>query len=250
MNENLPSSPILLFSLITTIYYIIKYNLDDNGMDNTYFIMYLLIIIISHFFVNLNMTRALCGSNQWDTTIYVTVVPWLVIFGFLYIGLKTFPSWLMPFSNTFGYGLAILGGLTETTEKLFKSTTNAKNDKELAFLEKIYTDKSLIINEITVNNFTNFWENMKGLFRDDVINDSANIIKNKLKSLVKLKELTAEYIWHLFAGLLITSISYNFIIGSSCKKSVQDMQNSHKNKFDSIENMKKSEEKRLYIINE
>ena len=115
--------------------------------------MYIMILVITHFFLNLNTTRALCGSNQWETTFYVTVGPWLIIFGFLYIGLKTFPSWLMPFSNTIGYGVALLAGLSETTEKLFKSTKEATSNDELGFLEKIYTDKSLIINENKSINF-------------------------------------------------------------------------------------------------
>jgi len=227
-NLNISSStPLLVFTVVTTIYYIIKYNLDNNAMDNVYFVMYVLILVVSHFFINLNMTRAMCGSNQWETTFIVTAGPWFVVFGFLYICLKTFPSWLMPFSNTIGYGLALLGGLSETTEKLFKSTDNAANKDELGFLEKIYTDKSLIINEITINNFPNFWNNMKGLFKDDVKSDPTETVKKSLFQLVKLKELTAECLWYVFAGFLISSISYNFIITSSCKKSVQDMQDAH-----------------------
>ncbi len=228
-SNTVPSSglPLLIFSVITTIYYVIKYNLDaSNSMDTVYFLMYIFILVITHFFLNLNMTNAMCGSNQWETTFYVTVGPWLIIFGFLYIALKTFPSWNMPFSNTFGYGLALLAGLSETTEKLFKSTENASKE-EIGFLEKIYTDRSLIINEITMNNFENFWNNMKGLFRDEVKSDSTETVKKSLFKLVKLKELTAEYIWYLFAGVLITSISFNFIITSSCKRSVQDMQNAY-----------------------
>lgn len=228
--------PLIIFTMITTIYYIIKYNLDDNpdekgkSMNNVYFIIYLLILVISHFFINLNMSRKVCGTNQFETTIYATVGPWIIIFGFLYIALKTFPSWLMPFSNTFGYGLALLAGLNETVEKLFKSTENAKQD-ELPFLEKIYTDKSLIINEITLSNFDNFWSNMKGLFRKEVLDeeklkDQSETVKTSLRKLVKMKELAAEYIWYIMSGVLISSMSYNFIITSSCKKSVQEMQDS------------------------
>jgi hypothetical protein len=246
-------TPLLVFTVITTIYYIIKYNLDDSitsSMDTVYFVMYILILVVTHFFMNLNMTRAMCGSNQWETTFIVTAGPWIVIFGFLFIALKTFPSWLMPFSNTIGYGLALLAGLSETTEKLFKSTEGATKE-ELGFLEKIYTDKSLIINEITINNFPNFWQNMKGLFRDEVKNDPTNAVKKSLYQLVKLKELAAEYIWYVLAGLLITSVSYNFIINASCKRSVQDMQeahNQHEQQENELQEAKQSTEQRLYTM--
>jgi len=251
-NDIMPGSglPLLIFSVVTIIYYVIKYNLDgDNSMDSVYFSMYVMILVITHFFLNLKASYAMCGSNQWETTFYVTVGPWLIIFGFLYISLKTFPSWLMPFSNTFGYGLALLGGLSETTEQLFKGTADESVSKDqLGFLEKIYTDKSLIINEITINNFEKFWTNMTGLFKDEVKNDPKHTVKNSLKSLVKLKELTAECLWYIFAGFLISSVSYNFIINSSCKRSVQDMQDAHdKHDKNTEENSEKnSQEKRVY----
>ena len=247
-----PSSgmPLIVFSVITTVYYVIKYNLDTSNptMNTVYFLMYILITIISLFFVNLSMTVAMCGSNQFETAFYVTFGPWFVIFGFLYIALQTFPSWLMPFSNTIGYGLALLGGLGDTTEKLFKSTENASKE-ELGFLEKIYTDRSLIINEITINNFEKFWSNMKGLFRTEVINDSSNTVKKSLFQLVKLKELTAEYIWYLFAGVLITSISFNFIISSSCKRSVQEMKDIHNQHDNAQQEQYLSNENKITKIN-
>lgn len=246
-------TPMLVFSIITTLYYVIKYNLDDSSNDNTYFLIYMFIVIVSSFFINLKMTNLMCGSNQWLTAFLVTLGPWITIFGLIYLALKTFPSWLMPFSNTFGYGLALLNGLNNTTEMLFKGTESVSSKEEVALLDKIYTDKSLIINEITIKNYPKFWENMKGLFRDEVKSDPTNKVKNDLFKLVKLKELTSEYIWYILSGILISSISYNFIINSSCKKSVQDMQNKfNKDKQEEIElnELKNNKVNRTYIINE
>jgi len=240
-------TPLLIFSVITTIYYIIKYNLsitfDDKGnlvhdtMSNVYFLIYLSIVIVSHFFINLNMTYSMCGSKQWQTSIFATIAPWTIIFGFLYIGLQSFPSWLMPFSNTFGYGMSLLAGLSETIDKIFKGTgdddlkINKDNDKDkdkknniISTLEKLYSDKSLIINEITLNNFSNFWNKMKGLIKDDVLNDGTNTDKLSLIQLIKIKEYTAEFLWYILSGFLITSISYSYIVNASCKRTVQEMQ--------------------------
>ena len=94
---------------------------------------------------------------------------------------------------------------------------------------------------------------MGGLFSEEVKKDTTNVLQKELFNLVKMKELTAEYIWYIFAGFLITSISYNFIIGSSCKKSVQDMQqahNAHDLKSQEKYDASSEEEKRMYSITE
>ena len=221
--------PILLFSATTTIYYIIKYY-SAESVYTIYFWIYILFVILSQLFINLTISRSICGSNQWETAFYSTVGPWAIIFGFLYIALKTFPSWLMPFSNTFGYLLVSLAGLSDIIEKLFKKTQDVKGI-DSGLLERIYTDKSAIINEITINNFNNFWENMKGLFNDSVTG-SDTTVKISLLNLVKMKELMAEYMWFMFSGFLIITISYNFITTTTCKKSIQDMQNAHKKHTD------------------
>ena len=242
-------TPLLIFSVITTIYYIIKYNLSVNfdssgnlvhdSMSNSYFLIYLLLVILSHFFINLNMTYSMCGSKQWQTSIFSTIAPWTIIFGFLYIGLQSFPSWLMPFSNTIGYGMSLLAGLNETIDKIFKGTGDddlkiSKNDKDkdkdmknniISTLEKLYTDKSLIINEITLNNFSNFWNKMKGIIKKEVLDDRIEYKEKKsLIQLIKIKEYTSEFLWYMLAGFLITSISHNYIVNASCKRTVQEMQ--------------------------
>lgn len=239
-------TPLLIFSVITTIYYIIKYNLsvtlDSDGnlvqdtMSNVYFLIYLLLVILSHFFINLNMTYSICGSKQWQTSIFATIAPWTIIFGFLYIGLQSFPSWLMPFSNTIGYGMSLLAGLSETIDKIFKGTgdddlkiSKDDNDKDkknniISTLEKLYSDKSLIINEITLNNFSNFWNKMKGLIKKEVLEDRNDTEKKSLIQLIKIKEYTSEFLWYILSGFLITSISHSYIINASCKRTVQEMQ--------------------------
>ena len=52
-------------------------------------------------------------------------------------------------------------------------------------------------------------------------------MKGDLYGLVVLKDTVAEYIWYLLAGLLITSVSYNYIVNSACTNSAADMQKRH-----------------------
>ena len=38
-----------------------------------------------------------------------------------------------------------------------------------------------------------------------------------------MKDTIAEYCWNLLTGILVTSISYNYIINTGCEKSPQEM---------------------------
>ena len=110
-----PSSSIIWFFIITTIYTVADYSArkkmgqDTSGTTKMYFAIYALLIIVGEFFINLGITSAMCGSAEWATALMVTVFPWGFIFGILVLLLTMFPGWLAPFSNTFGYGVAILG---------------------------------------------------------------------------------------------------------------------------------------------
>ena len=67
-----------------------------------------------------------------------------------------FPGWLIPFSNTFGYGIAKLGGLNNLLNKILKPQDATGNPKLTKALADIYTDRSLLINEIGISNFDTF----------------------------------------------------------------------------------------------
>ena len=64
---------------------------------------------------------------------------------------------------------------------------------------------------------------------------AANILKpsaneedyNTLKSYITLKNDISEYIWYMLTGGLVTSVSYNYIVNSGCKQSVDEMKKRH-----------------------
>lgn len=225
-----PSSAIIWFFIITSIYFTIKYNTGNNKNDkskqNMYFGIYILLIIIGEYFINLGLTNAMCGTNQWGTAIIVTIIPWVIIFGILKLMLTVFPGWLSPFSNTLGYGVARLSGLNDLMNKLIKpkisdSATPATKEMQEA-LAHIYADKSLLINEITIDNFETFWDKMKGIF---IANPGE--LKNKLENMVRLKYIVSEFIWFMLTGILVTSVGYNYTVNIGCQQSVQEMQKRH-----------------------
>lgn len=227
-----PTSAMLWFFIITSIYFVVKYNTGGDNSDsgktkqNVFLGVYVLLIVIGEYIINLGLTKSMCGTSQWSTAMIVTIVPWVIIFGILNLMLLSFPGWLSPFSNTFGYGIARLAGLNDLMNNIVEpkiSETANKPTKDMQeALAHIYADKSLLVNEITQTNFDTFWNKMKVIFKSN-----AGQFKEQLRNMVRLKDIVAEFIWYMLTGTLVTSVGYNYTVNVGCKQSVQEMQKRH-----------------------
>jgi hypothetical protein len=214
-----------------------------------YFVVYLFLLIGGEFFINFSLAKAMCGSAQLGPAIFITFIPWIIIFGLLNVALFLFPGWKSPFSNTFGYGVTRLFGINDVLNNILKpQNTNSKDPNSVA-LEHIYSDRSLLINEIDPENFEDFWKGMSSLFNPNAAN-----FKEKLHDLVRLKDIVAEYIWYMLTGVLVTSVGYNYIVNSGCSQSVKEMQKRHK-EYEENEQKKSADKvmakpKRIYASDE
>jgi hypothetical protein len=149
-----PLMAMIFFFIVTSIYCVISIFISDTQHVIAK-VCYILFVIIGEYFINLTLSRQMCGTAQWRTVMFVTLIPWIIIFGVLHLFLIMFPGWMAPFSNTFGFLVAKLMGLPELMEKiLMKSYDRSENaDKErpaeaLRALESIRADNSLFINEL------------------------------------------------------------------------------------------------------
>ena len=250
-----PQVGMLWFFIITSIYLPLKYmNYSPESENNSsliYNAIYILLIIIGEYFINLNITTELCGDTQWSTAISVTIIPWIIIFGLMNIMLILFPGWLTPFSNTFGYGVAYLMGVGDIFVDILKKPddTDELGETKQA-LARILGDKAIMINEIPgtadgIDGFRQYLQQIQPLLEKPY--DTANFTTDdglreyieykpdsdqqdklyQLFSLVRMKNLIAEYIWYLLTGALVTSVGYNYIINSGCKLSSKEMQRRH-----------------------
>ncbi len=206
-------------------------------------LIYIGILIIGNYFININISSEICGSPNWSSTFIVTLLPWSLIFVILLFLLRLVPSWLAPFSNTIGYFVANICGLEKFMEKILKPTTevqqgqptgdNAHNiDIITSNLEHIYSDKSLLINEITLENFHNFYKRfyLGELFNKTYIEKAAEeqqYVPNTLYNFIILKDQISEFIWYFLTGLLVCSVSYNYIANDSCKSNIKQMEDNH-----------------------
>ena len=254
-----PGISILFFLIITTVLLIIKIvilpseKLEDfkNGSPimKIVFIVYILLLFFGNYLINTSITTELCGGTpQWGTTFIVTFLPWILIFGIVNIILVIFPGWLVPFSNTFGYFVVTLFGIKDLFNKKIiipKSSSGTVKDSEISkenimvarALQQIYGNESLLINEIPrigeneeerVVNFDKFYITMQKLkIFKTINNEEDNESKVSLYKLLKIKDYIAEYVWYILAGILVSSITYNYIVNVGCDFSSAQMSDAY-----------------------
>jgi hypothetical protein len=211
------TASILYFLIVTIIYFVLRFFFSSSYMILT--ILYFLLVVAGEFGINLSISKKVCGTNQYVTAGVYTVMPWTFMFGLLQGMLTLFPGWLTPFSNTIGYLFVKIVGIGRLFNNLLLPKTNS-NAKISEALEHIYNDRSLLINEISQENFENFWTNMNsaGLFKPGTA-----YLKDKLFSYIKIKNIVAECVWYILTGLLIISVSFNLMINSECDRSIDDI---------------------------
>ena len=234
---NLSILSLILFIVLTLAYSIFKYFIDSKAVTFIYFAL----VFITQFFLNLSLTDQICGFKQPALAFTTTLFPWTIIFGSLSVMFMMFPGWKSPFSNTFGYLAARVGGIKDTFNSILPST-NINNKA----LQAIYEDNSLMINEITPENFEDFWSKMQ---TSKILSASVPAdAKERLYKLVRMKDIVAEFVWYLLAGVLISSITFSYISNSKCKRSAEFMKQQHEEWKKGADKGEKKKKDKVYYV--
>jgi hypothetical protein len=213
---DISSTSFILFILLTLIYFILLYFFNEklHGAIN---IVYYLFVIVSQLLLIYQQSKTMCKTPQLGTVLLWGLIPWFFIFIGLNVVLKAFPGWKAPFSNTFGYLLVKLLGVKTIFNNLLKSKFHTTDYTLNKVIEQIYEDESLLINEMTPLNFDVAINKLKPLFDLKNVNYSSNI--NALKKMVFLKDEVSRFIWYIFTGGLVISLSNMGVITTKCTKS-------------------------------
>lgn len=241
MAELSSSVAIFFFLAVFGAYAYYKYTKNgvlSGGITSLFFI----VLLIGEYFINLAMSKDICGFDQEKTALLATVIPWFLVLGALKSALVVFPGWLTPFSNTFGYMFVsavtdlkdvfntILtpqfdlapaaqkggdgdGGGASDSADIPKDDIKNKRDIGRA-LEQIYTDQSIILNELGLDNLDRFWDSFK---ESRLIRPSAKVEDlEKIRKFLMMKTIVGEFVWLVLCGLLVVSISYNYLLNMGC----------------------------------
>ena len=245
------SSSVAIFFFLTVFGAYSYYKHSKKGiLSGGITFLFFLVLIIGEYFINLAMSKDICGFDQEKTALLATVLPWFIVLGVLKAALIVFPGWLSPFSNTFGYIFVSVatdmkdvfnsiltpqfdlapasqktasggqtGGAGDSTGGLQDSADipadEIKNKRDIGrALEQIYTDQSILLNELNLDNLDRFWDSFK---ESRLIRPSAKIEDlEKIRTFLIMKSVIGEFVWLVLCGMLVVSISYNYILNMGC----------------------------------
>ena len=205
MGNSFPNTfyTLILFCLATIGYFVYKNNYNNN--DNKFpdinsnvppppeiykkkwkgilTVLYAVIVYAIFVLVNIVNSNLICNTPQYGSVLYSTTISCFVMFFCLIFLLNTFTSWLIPFSNTIGYGITstvtnlprfilLLNPLRKRENDKSRSDkfepANAKDDEPYIVndelkdeIKLVYGDPSLLINKFNVQNFDDLWDYYK-----------------------------------------------------------------------------------------
>ena len=217
-----PVVSIYVFTGITLVYFILKYLMPQR--ESVLFIVYFLLVLVSQFGLNIYLAKQMCNSpSNVGTAALATFMPWLFIFGLLNLLLSVFPGWLSAFSNTIGYAIASVAGVASffTDQLLNVNVGNTSSKDAFKVIQNVTNDPSTIINTINDENVENFWnKSIKVKFFNSFQEVQPGIDPppefTQLKNFIRLKNIVSYFIWYLLTGILITSLSYNYMLSVPC----------------------------------
>lgn len=242
--EEIPEAPSpmnsIVYFLTLTIIYLSAFiftimsatdeeSIETSSNNNIFTLIYVILIVSGSYFLNINISKALCPNNniQYYNIVFVTFIPWLIVFGLIYLLLGIFPGWIKPFSNTIGYQFVALLGLENKVKELLAQQERDGDANTTDFkiaIENINNHTHLFINEIN-SDFPNFNKFKKQLESSGILkvnNDNNDTEFIEIFKLLKIKDLIGKIIWYILAGTLIVSISYNYIINMSCETTLEE----------------------------
>ena len=249
------------FTVVTAAAFLLKYfmaksyasrNQSIFGLVIT--VVYLAIILFIQLYVNYQNAKEKCGGTpQLVASINYTLIPNLFIFGTLLLILIIMPGWKAPFSNTLGYLFVWLAGVNGSFFKILKQDNNQNK-----LLQMVYKDPSIMINEITPENFDLFIARMAGKNggvealpvakttpqsqerfsernqaggrRKQKGGNSPSILTSNYKehlpglyNFVVIKDMISEFIWYALVGNLVINTSNSYIQSIKCNRSAGEL---------------------------
>ena len=239
------NSSVAIFYFIVVFLAYSYYKYTKNGVISPGVnLLVFLVLVIGEGFINLGISSGVCqGATQPYSALVATILPWFLVLGVLKVILVVLPGWLIPFENTFGYFFVSIvtdlkevfndiltpqydleqakkiqggggGGGAELTPQEQKELLQTVKKREVGrALEQIYTDQSILLNELNNDNLDDFW---KGFTESKLIKPGKEENKEKIRKFIMMKSIVGEFVWLILTGFLVVSISYNYLLNIGC----------------------------------
>lgn len=245
----------LIFFIIITVAYFLalkpKLTLEQLGPEcyndykNSIFpklALYLLIVSLVQFILNTTYLTNKCGgevkSNIAVAALY-TIFPWLIIFGIIIAVLIIFPGFKSAFSDVLGYfavagsakdlfaNILVDANINEKISQIDDAQKKADMTTAAEAITKMLGNKSILINQITPDNFLKTWGLLKPLMKDTITGSVELENQAKLLDIIVLKDNIGEAFWYVYTAILISSIVYYNLANRGCVKTAAQIKASY-----------------------
>lgn len=267
-----------VFVLVTLIFFSVRsYLIKGSSRLITNFV-YFGIVVITQYLTNLNAMHVMCDNWQYGIVFFITIIPWVLVFGVITLILNFMPSWLIPFSNTFGYAGAKLSGINKLLQKLMidpeqirnKANASGMSEAQRKTLDTLYfitKDPSLIVNELTCfgsstktdangnkivdckGNFEDIYKKLTNVVFKPITSEEDYKNKDNLRKMVQFKETISEAIWYLLFGSYTVMITNMTIVNSGCNTSAAMMRKRYAKYKADVEESKANQPKNKVYTN-
>lgn len=146
--------------------------------------IYLLLVIIIQFIVNVSVITNMCGGNITEnigSAGLITIFPWLLIFGTVIIILVVYPGFKSAFSDVVGYYFVSFSAnkllttllIDKDVEKQLDNNANISDNEKQSIrnaadtIIKICGNTSILINQIVPSNFLEYWKILEPLMKEE-----------------------------------------------------------------------------------
>lgn len=248
---------ILIFFILTMIYYFfpaigklpITMDILKNNQFEDYYKrnltrlgLYFLIVVVTQFGLNsvylINKCGGSAGSNVGAAAL-LTFVPWVLIFGVMIGLLIVYPGLKSAFSDVIGYfcvagksneilsSILVDVNIDESIEKASDLPDKSGMKKTAEAILKLCGNKSILINQMTPENFLSIWDIIKPLMKKGGDIPDINIKQEELLQLVVTRDNIGEAMWYIYTAVLLTSIVSFNLASRGCTKTIDDLKASH-----------------------
>ena len=237
-----PLSNVIFFTLLTIVYCIVTIvylytsnnieTLKENSNNKIFLLIYISFLLAGNYYLNLKTAKTICPNTDlyslYSQILFITIAPWLFIFVILYLILELFNGWIKPFSNTIGYIVVSFLGARKIIQKLLNKKPGILGEKQNKDLRNVFkyidNHSEKFINEFSTDlvEYGDFITQLKkdDIFITDDLENNPDLIE--LYKLISIKNIVGRIVWYILAGLLICSITFNYIINLSCNVSSEN----------------------------
>lgn len=174
-------------------------------------VCFFLISLVAMLLIFSSIMKERCGTAPLGSVLGAVLLPWFMMVGAVIILIRSFPGWIQPFSNTFGYLVCLIPGMN-SREKLTAILTSKTSMTKL-----ITEDPSLMLNQFSTSNFDHIIDKMieSGIIVARDVNPEG---MKDFKSIVHIKDSVSEFLWHLLIGCVAITTAYNNMMNTVCQR--------------------------------